>query len=1052
MRLFRIIEQHSRTRSKQPPGLFSACRVRPLGLFIRTGCCVNPSGADAQVNDGRVDRTARGSTAPEPACHPSEHPAARVIWAKTEVDELGRVVGWLPLWTHLEDARGVAQHLWDRWLPDQARRPLVNAMPAGEDDARRLVGFLAQVHDVGKATPAFTHQVPVLADPVRQAGLPVVHTITPDERHLAPHSVTGEALLERWLTCTVGWTMDVAQQLGVIVGSHHGVPPDHGAPRRALQRPELVGQGRWEDVQNLLLDWAARETGVAERLDAWAGIRLTQPVQVLLSALVIVSDWIASGELFPRCPLEHQPLESRQERLERAWRELDLPAPWRAEDFGDSPTELLRSRFDLPDDVEVRPIQAVSVSVARDMDVPGVLVIEAPMGEGKTEAALLAAEILVARSGAGGVFIALPTQATTDAMFGRVLAWLGRVPDARLRSDAAEAAGQNRRSVALAHGRAMLNATFRELRFKGLPRGIAVDDEGAASRLAPSVQVLAHQWLAGRKRGPLADFVVGTIDQLLFSALRARHLALRHLGMARKVVIIDEVHAYDAYMNVYLRRSLEWLGANGVSVIMLSATLPSGLRHRLVGAYRDGLRSGQVRELRRRRWSAASDGSGGGVPGDYPVGVPSGAVPPPEASYPVITSLVNGDLRHTPVEPSARSVTVTWETADDDLGTLAEILREALVDGGCALVVRNTVRRAQETADHLAGTLNADVRVMHSRFIGHHRIANDTWLRDTFGPPEVCAGVDRRVRRVVVATQVVEQSLDVDFDLLVTDLAPVDLILQRIGRLHRHDRTTAEDARPRALRTPRCVVVGVTDWTAEPPKLDAGVEAVYGRHALLRAAGILTRRCAEGGRVELPVDIAPLVELAYGAAPVGPQSWQPSMVTAWELQQRADERKEDKAQAFRLAPPGPPGEAILGWLAGGIGEADESQRGRAQVRDTDDSIEVLLLVRGEDGSVRLPDDVPGADSGPLPVDFAPTSALAGVIAGCAVRIGGNWARGPAGDALLTELEKTCFLGWQRDPMLAGQLVLLLDSAGTARVGGVRFTYNRRRGLEMSTDA
>ncbi len=958
---------------------------------------------------------------------------ARHVWAKSALDAVGQVDGWLPLWTHLEDTLGIAQRLWDDWMPQSVRRHVGAELPDGEADARRLIGFLAGVHDVGKATPAFACQVPVLADVARGVGLHVP-VLFPDERRRLPHSLAGEAILERWLVEAHGWEVAATQQLGVVVGGHHGVPPERAAVATAFDREYLIGAQDWREVQTWCLERAAGLSGADARWDAWRSVRLPQPVQATLTAVVIVADWIASGDLFPRCALVQQPADPSAVRVERAWEALDLPAPWLAMDQGDDVDDLLRSRFELPDGLRARPVQRAALEQARTMDVPGVLVIEAPMGEGKTEAALLAAEVLAARTGAGGCFVALPTQATTDAMFARVLEWVSRVPDAR-----EDRADDVVRAVMLAHGKAELNGAFRDLRFDIAQPDIGVDEPGSLPRALPAV----HGWLTGRKRGVLADFVVGTIDQLLFTSLRARHLVLRHLGMARKVVIVDEVHAYDAYMNVYLHEALEWLGAHGVCVVMLSATLPDHLRDGLVASYEKGRRSssGSARGSRRRGWSTRD-----GAP-DEPtaVEVSTGEQPP----YPVLTTTVAGAVTSTQVPPSGRAAVVRLERVDDDRDSLVDLLKSRLADGGCALVVRNTVRRAQETAGQLAASIDAEVVLVHSRFVGHHRMAHDAWLRETFGPVGTARPGPGERPCVVVATQVVEQSLDVDFDLLVTDLAPVDLLLQRMGRLHRHRRGDGERDRPVSLREAACVVTGVTDWYAEPPTIDRGIERVYGRYALLRAAALVADRIAMGQGVDLPGDIAPWVQAAYGSGVLGPPSWQPTIDLALAAAQREAHDKQERARVFRLAPPQPAGEPILGWLSGSIGEVDDQQRGKAQVRDTDDSLEVIVLVRGTDGSIRFPHGVPGRGGDVVTTDFVPGSSEARALAGCSVRVGGAWAKGTSGAELLTALERTCFAAWQQHPLLAGQLVLLLDEHGTAEVGGARFSYDGRRGLEIS---
>jgi hypothetical protein len=245
-----------------------------------------------------------------------------------------------------------------------------------------------------------------------------------------------------------------------------------------------------------------------------------------------MADWIASNAAyFPLDPLHTADQPPRvpdpartARRAENGWRALDLPARWTPQPLGSDIDAVFAARFDRTG-MTARPVQAAAVQAAQTMPHPAMLIVEAPMGEGKTEAALLAAEVLAARSGADGCFVALPTRATSDAMFGRVHRWLEALPGLPPHA-----------SVTLAHGTASLNDTF-----DGLLRGGNVacvgDSVGEGDDEAP----IAHYWLRGRKKGPLAQFVIGTIDQVLFAGLKSRHLMLRHLALAGKVVIIDEV-------------------------------------------------------------------------------------------------------------------------------------------------------------------------------------------------------------------------------------------------------------------------------------------------------------------------------------------------------------------------------------------------------------------------------------------------------------------------------------------------------------------------------
>ncbi|MGP1406631.1 DEAD/DEAH box helicase family protein [Filifactor alocis] len=202
------------------------------------------------------------------------------------------------------------------------------------------------------------------------------------------------------------------------------------------------------------------------------------------------------------------------------------------------------------------------------LEQPGLVIIEAPMGLGKTESALEAAEQLAEKTGRSGLLFGLPTQATSNGIFPRINSWLNSV---------AQDSEENL-SIRLVHGKASLNEEFTDIPNSN---NINIDESDEGS-------VFVNQWFSGRKTSALDDFVVATVDQLLMIALKQKHLALRHLGISKKVVVIDEVHAYDAYMGIFLFRAIEYLGAYHVPVVLLSATLPSDIRKNLVQHYMKG--------------------------------------------------------------------------------------------------------------------------------------------------------------------------------------------------------------------------------------------------------------------------------------------------------------------------------------------------------------------------------------------------------------------------------------------------------------------------------
>lgn len=944
----------------------------------------------------------------------------RWVWAKSRRDERSRLVGWLPLYAHLWDTAQVAGLLWDEWLGGQ-RRALLTGFVGGDEGAARAVAvFLAGVHDLGKATLPFALKVPQLAERMRESGLPFTIVPSDDEARGFPHALAGQVALERLLEANAV-PRPIARQLGSVVGSHHGIPPALQEVQRARLREDLLGGEPWEEVRAELVAQALATSEL--ELDWLASVRLSTPALAVLTGLVVMADWVASNHhYFPDSAPGRLPVLERT-RVELGWKRLGLPRAWRVVDTGGSASDLLRERFGI--DAGARAVQEAAVEVARTCDLPGVVVIEAPMGEGKTEAALLAAEILASRTGAVGLANALPTQATTNAMFERIARWLPRVPDA----DDAEA----RRSLVLAHGKAQRVRAFLDLARRDRGGEIGIDEPGVGR----GSEVIVHEWMSSRKKSPLADVLVATVDQVLFAALQARYLMLRHLGLAGKVVVIDEVHAYDAYMNVYLRRALEWLGAFGCPVVLLSATLTEATRRSLVEAYLEGRRS--VTGGQRRNAFAAW-------------GVPQEAEPAPKAEtvYPAIWCVRDEELVCKPVSSTAREQRVALELLDDDPEDLEDRLETLLRGGGCALVVRNTVSRAQETFDRFTARWGEDrVTLAHSRFTDHDRALLDEGLVARFGP-----GADNRPEwHVVVATQVAEQSLDVDFDLLVTDLAPIDLVLQRVGRLHRHDR-----ARPAELSTPRCIVTGVRDWDASPLHLDQGGQAVYGRFPLLQAAALMSDRSRSSAELELPSDIAPWVAAAYGDEDLGPQEWAQDVASARREHEAARIKKETAAKAFRLTAPQPSPKPLSGWFSATVGEADESDAGRAQVRDGSDSLEVALLARTPDGAVAFPTWMESDEAARIvPTEFAPDEETALRVTECLVRIPERWARGERGDKLIEELEsRWYFPAWQRVPHLRGLLVLVLDEPRegllTGDVAGLRFTYERQLGLKVEREA
>lgn len=944
----------------------------------------------------------------------------QLIWAKSYPFR-APVERWSPLWLHLDDTADVAALLFDRWLAPQTRDLLASAFGGDRSLARGYLRWLAGVHDIGKCTPVFAVQVPTLCDRMIGAGLPVgpfVHT----DRYTLRHEIAGAAILDRWLAQHTGMGKSARRQYTDTVAGHHGSFPTTRRLRDAERRPDLMGEGPWVEAQDALLDRAIARAGIDLSTPEWGTRALPQSVQMLTTGIVVMADWIASGGTFPLADVDQVPVipEATTRISPRAvdgLAEIRLGAPWQPRPEPVEVDNRFIDRFPWADKGP-RPVQRSVMELADTMVAPGLMILEAPMGVGKTEAAFMAAEVLAARTGATGCFVALPTQATSNAMFTRMLAWLERLPDG------SETGSQ---SVALMHGKAALNDEFQRLPFGITPQAAVHDEE--AERRSRRVHAAIGEWTRGRKLSAFSSFVVGTIDQVLFTALRARHSMLRHLSFANKVVVIDEVHAADVYMSTFLDRALEWLGAEGTPVVLMSGTLPADRRAALYSAYETGRlrRIGRIEDEPAHRAAALQR-----LEGD--IGYPSLVATGPEG--PQLTTPTAGDDHRQ----------VVLHRLDDEFDALTTLLEDRLADGGCAVVVRNTVRRAQDTARHLAAVWGEDqVTVAHASFLATDRLRTDADLLARFGPP----GPDthRPGRHVVVATQVVEQSLDVDFDLMITDVAPVDLLLQRIGRLHRHQR----DSRPRRVATAECHLTG-TQWSTVPPTLDRATERIYRRWPVWAGLAVLAPHL-DGTPVDLPGDISPLVQAAYGPHAPVPAEWEPASTEAREKFQIDRAAQQQKAEPFTVPPVQPDGIDLYDTdrFSPGVVEEDSPQ-GQGFVRDSGDSIEVIVVQRGADGTDRIPDWVDNHGGEALPLRGSPVPYdLARALARCTLRLPFALTVPGVIDLVIAELEQNWFDGWGASPFLSGQLALVLDDDRSARLAGHRLTYDLGLGLVVARD-
>ncbi|MFJ2766087.1 CRISPR-associated helicase/endonuclease Cas3 [Streptomyces prasinus] len=472
----------------------------------------------------------------------------------------------------------------------------------------------------------------------------------------------------------------------------------------------------------------------------------------------------------------------------------------------------------------------------------GILLVTAAPGDGKSEAALEAERVLSEVFGTQGYAFLLPTMATSDQMHGRVAKALLR--------QSGEGAG-----LTLVHSMAWLNSAYadEDLAVQGV---LTCDEVGEGSGRAEA-DMRPQRWLRGSKRPLLAQFAVGTIDQALMAVLPVRHNALRLLALSGKAFIVDEAHAYDPYMQVLLGRLLNWLGAYGVPVVLLSATLPASVSDRLVKEYLQGA-GHKTRALSRRTFPAP-------YPGWLYVDGDSGRaaqISPARGQEQARARAMELDVV---VEPVVHG---SGGGARARLAVIERLLTPVgEEEGGTALVVCNTVGDAQETYlrlcerfDERSHEQGGSVQLLHARFPGDVREARTREVTEGLGRTG-----PRPLRWIVVATQVVEQSLDLDADIVISDLAPLVLLLQRAGRCWQHENHWARHGypdgrgRPAWASGPHLVVL---DPIAGGGKMPAQWGEVYSEHLLATTSHTLAG--IEGGTISIPGDVQNLVEAVHG--------------------------------------------------------------------------------------------------------------------------------------------------------------------------------------------
>jgi CRISPR-associated endonuclease/helicase Cas3 len=715
-----------------------------------------------------------------------------VSWAKSSP------AGYSPLWLHISDTGRIAKLYYEDQFSPNLKAQLDTAF---DGHGREVVTFLAAVHDIGKCSVGFQLKDRALA--ARVFDVSKYSGIDPKGYR---HELAGEVLLQQYLE-SKGFSRKEAESWAAVVGAHHGTPPtttklrDYSKGRKAKTllygaRSELVQE------QQYLLQYAEEVVQFNPATLKVTHRLLPGTLTADVLAAVVVCDWVASTEqyapLLGKCEGQKTALTPTPEetalftdpkaldsRAKTAYQRANLPE---RPDFSHSPEEYskdLEGAFRRRCGYSPRPAQREVILKALETpkDNTPVFLYTAPMGSGKTEGALAAAEVLAGRFGRSGVVWALPTKATTNAMYARVRDFYTSALGER-----AQVTGQEPEPQGKERGPQDPTHLAQAESLKAAPRVFLGHEDNWLN--TEYTENLTRSAYTKPRLKTLHHFDVCTIDQLLRATVVGKHVELAMRAFKEKVVVVDEVAALDEVSLSLLGALASW----GCPVALLTAACPPPLYARLRGVF-PALET-----------------------------VPSG---PSARPCPPVLVRPRPGVETSSVRPCAPASV-----------------------GGVVAVLRGTVGRAQATYKTLRErNPEGKTVLLHSRFTAEDRAEKEKYLLAALGKnpsdPEQ-PNPNRPEQLTVVATQVLEQSLDIDFDCMVTDVAPVEALLQRVGRLHRHRGN--DPMRPRVFRTPRAVVEGYS-FKEDSGEVDFGdLEWVYGKADLLDTLDSLEERSRRGSQ------------------------------------------------------------------------------------------------------------------------------------------------------------------------------------------------------------
>ena len=676
-------------------------------------------------------------------------PHIHYYWGKAQPSGPGGHA-WHPAAYHGLDVAATGEALLAAHPP--LLRTLARVAGLAEADARSWFLFALALHDLGKFTDCFQCKAPERWHHKGALGMEVGAD--------PGHGRTGLALwalgcelssngLQRFSPLIGATSLGTRKAraafdiwLAAICG-HHGRPLQFDSSTHINDLRGRICAPALADAAAYVAEAAALFHPAPEQplADDWEpGMRTSS---WLVAGLAMLADWIGSNQRWfkyhpPSLPLDAYWEQIARPRARTALQQSGLLAAQVAAHYA------LADALPGEHSPKATPLQRWAKQRA-EITGQSLVIVEDLTGAGKTEAALIVAHRLMQAGAAEGLYWALPTMATADALYARLAASYGRL-----------FAAPQEASLVLAHSAREHNEVFAksieigELRVEQRYGPQRADDNGDDET---SASAACTRWLADdRRKTFLADVGVGTIDQAMLGVLPSKHQAMRLAGLCRRVLVIDEIHSLDSYQGALVEALLAFHAALGGSAVLVSATLTTARKQRLASAFAEAAGWGRP-VLRENGFPLASIVDGRGAPREAAL------------------ASSRGTRRDLPV------------VRLDDAGAAMAAIESAARESRATVWTRNTVQDALDAFNALKARLPAtQIDLFHARFALGDRLRIQSDVLQSFGKNSTG---DAR-NRILIATQVVEQSLDADWDVMISDLAPIDLLIQRAGRLHRH--------------------------------------------------------------------------------------------------------------------------------------------------------------------------------------------------------------------------------------------------------------------------